>query len=876
VTVTTLLPQPDTRTGRDRLEVLTALISAPSFDPLFRPDIIKVPPNHPVYRWNCLCADCERSTMGHGDLCSSHEMLWRDHRDRGGTRAEFLRTAPSVGLGDGVEQRTCGICPERPARHLTLELCHYHEFRWYNHRGRRDGDADFDAWLLDQHPLSGFHSCRVQVCPELADSPLGLCFRHERRYRRHGRPGGATLPSQWGTRYGRRGLVAPVSYEDEHAFERWCASAVAVLRPAQVNLRGLHPLLRAEIKWGMFAYTQKAHGRWELVTWQGLANFAREHGLRSLTDVGSDEERLLQKAVSREAVHIVRAVTGWLQPLYVTPAETRELGYVLTEHFGRKLTGRSVRMDLAGVSQRWLRDLIWDHLVAILRSPSCPRSGGTFDDMRRAGLELSTFLELHAPAGGHDPRVLTAEHMHQFVADQRQRERDGLVSLAARGVHGKPSIVTANTRQRVFHRTRRLLRGALESGEAERLGLDRAFIAAMPAPGRTVSRSRQPFADGVARALADETNLLRLAGTYDPFDRGLRDAWETIIVTGRRCGEILQLRLECLGRYGGLPMLWHDQTKVGNYDQALRIPERVHQLLEARQRETLTLFEARNNRPPTAEERTRMALFPTNIRNRDGRRPLSYKWFHKGFKLWIDELDIGRWVPHQARHSLATSLLRAGATLTHVRRYLGHVSERMAEHYVHLTQSDLEDVLQHVWVAGPGTASPGEILTEAATPLTREQAQALAVDLSRRSTPAEGGFCTFQPVVDGGACPWNLDCHNCDKFVLSGADLLYWRRKREQWRLLAEGAPDDATADYLHRYFEPTTRAIDGLEKALSGLGLLDDALALDLRKPQDYFHRVWSTAFRAADLADAGTEEESEYSDTCTAEDTDPEQDVA
>jgi hypothetical protein len=100
--------------------------------------------------------------------------------------------------------------------------------------------------------------------------------------------------------------------------------------------------------------------------------------------------------------------------------------------------------------------------------------------------------------------------------------------------------------------------------------------------------------------------------------------------------------------------------------------------------------------------------------------------------------------------------------------------------------------------------------------LTREQAQALAIDLSRRSTPAEGGFCTFQPVIDGGACPWNLDCGNCDKFVLSGADLLYWRRKREQWRLLAEGAPDDATADYLHAYFEPTARAIDGPEKALA------------------------------------------------------------
>jgi hypothetical protein len=90
-------------------------------------------------------------------------------------------------------------------------------------------------------------------------------------------------------------------------------------------------------------------------------------------------------------------------------------------------------------------------------------------------------------------------------------------------------------------------------------------------------------------------------------------------------------------------------------------------------------------------------------------------------------------------------------------------------------------VLQHVWVAGPGAPRPGELISCPAAPLPAEQAQALAIDLSRRSTPAEGGFCTFQPVVDGGACPWNLDCHNCGNFVLSGADLLYWRRKREQW-----------------------------------------------------------------------------------------------
>lgn len=216
----------------------------------------------------------------------------------------------------------------------------------------------------------------------------------------------------------------------------------------------------------------------------------------------------------------------------------------------------------------------------------------------------------------------------------------------------------------------------------------------------------------------------------------------------------------------------------------------------------------------------------------------------------MDALDLGHGVPHQARHSLATNLLKAGANLTHVKRYLGQVSEKMAEHYTHLAQTDprLTDALNAIWVTGPGAPEPGIALTSG-EPMTREEAEAMLIDLTRKSTPAEGGFCTFQPVVEGNACPWKLDCHNCDKFVMTGADLVYWHRKREQWRTVAEGAPDDKTADYLHDLFEPTARAIEGLEKALEAVGLLEEALALDLRRPQDYFGRVWSTAFRADEL---------------------------
>ena len=85
---------------------------------------------------------------------------------------------------------------------------------------------------------------------------------------------------------------------------------------------------------------------------------------------------------------------------------------------------------------------------------------------------------------------------------------------------------------------------------------------------------------------------------------------------------------------------------------------------------------------------------------------------------------------------------------------------------------------------------------------------------------------------------------------MTGADLVYWHRKREHWCTLAEGAPNPATRDYLHKVFDPTARAIAGLKRALAATGLLEEALSLDLRRPQDYYGRVWSAAFRAAELA--------------------------
>jgi hypothetical protein len=110
-------------------------------------------------------------------------------------------------------------------------------------------------------------------------------------------------------------------------------------------------------------------GRWELAPLQRLADYGRAHGPRSLTDPGQDEAGR-RKAAGREGVLIAHAITSGLQPLYVTPEETREAGCILTGHFGRKIIGRSVRIHLAGVSQRWLRG---PALGPSRRACCCPR-----------------------------------------------------------------------------------------------------------------------------------------------------------------------------------------------------------------------------------------------------------------------------------------------------------------------------------------------------------------------------------------------------------------------------------------------------------------------------------------------------------------------
>ncbi|MBK5991732.1 tyrosine-type recombinase/integrase [Streptomyces sp. MBT58] len=841
-------PRTPSRTTRDRLEVLTALIAAPNFDPVFRPDVMHIPRDHPVYGWGCGITDCERTRDAHYDYCKEHSDDWRAVREAGRNITDFLATAQPKKPRAWLIPPPCLICPDVPARSQT-QLCYFHAQQWNSHRRhlhkKHQQEAVFEDWLGKARPFVGFGPCRVRSCPYGADHPLQLCHRHRTSYIRDKHPGGARLPRYWSRELAKTGKPVPVSYDDEAAFRRWCDEQDP---PHRVNgnltLLGLRPLIKAEIKWCISHHTVGEEGSIWPISWiQRLIDECRRQDVNSMADLDLDACKLHVRQLAKVTHHYLRLI-------YFTREDTKDAGFIETEHFGIRFPKARSHIDLTRITQRWLRDMCWDLMAARLLAGH-NRSRAAFDFDRRGCNELSAYLEIEAPAGGHDPTLLTESHMINFVADQRQRVRNKLPSLGqrARGKALENGIATPGTMATIFDGARRVLRSGLETGEIERLGLDRRFVLALPFGPKTKGR-RRPFSDEVARALALEKNLEAL-DAMDVEDRGLRDAWEGLIVTGRRCTEVLDVRLECISRVGKVPMFWHDQTKVGNIDEGIRIPERFYQRIEARQAKTIARFVQRKGRPPTPEERLELALFPRKHTNRELLKGCGYTWFHTLFKSWVLTLDIGKAVPHQARHTLATNLLKAGANLSQVKRYLGQVSEAMAEHYTHIANTDpkLNDALYAVWTSGPGSLEPGIVLS-GSEPMTREEAEAMLIDLTRKSTPAEGGFCTYQPVVDGDACPWKLNCHSCTEFVMSGADLVYWHRKREQWRMLAEGSTHDETRDYMHKLFEPTARAIDGLERALAAVGLLEEALQLDLRRPQDYFGRVWSSAFRAEELA--------------------------
>jgi len=619
-----------------------------------------------------------------------------------------------------------------------------------------------------------------------------------------------------------------------------------------VSLAGLAPLLAAEIRYGLWAHTTSASpARWHPMLLRTLAKSCRTRGIGSLLELDPDDTAWTAQAgpINR----LVREMRRDVEPVHRSRADTRELGYLDPNYWGFRFPDRRSVFDLTAIEQRWLRDLTWDHLADVLDGPNRPRTHGAFEQIRRSIVCLSTYLRDCDPDRGATPAPLSQDTARAFVTDFTRRVGNGQPVRGMVNVDGSSSPATQISYGLTMNAVRRVMRTAMDSGAAAAIGLPREFIVALPYAGSNVRRNPRPFSDDVLRALSDAANIAQL-DDMDPYDGGVADIWSIQVRCGRRISEVVKLRLDCVSEHLSRTWLWVDMAKVGKLDYAIQIPRDVYDLVLNRQAKTVHKYRLKHGVDPTAAQRRTIALFPSRMSNPTFQRSVSTATFAVSFKAWIesDTMRIPGHTTHQARHTLATRLVAAGASMTHVKRVLGQVSERMGECYVLIAGSQIEPYLQQIWVTGPGATQPGRLVLTP-TDVEKGSAQQQLVDLA--AIPTEHGLCTFKPVVGGLDCPFQRNCTNCEHFVTTGADYGYWKRQEQRWAAMAEGAPDEVARDYIYRAFDKSFRALARLEKALLALGLLDQAKELDLRSPhQDFFDPIWRQGWRANDLVQLGS----------------------
>ena len=146
-------------------------------------------------------------------------------------------------------------------------------------------------------------------------------------------------------------------------------------------------------------------------------------------------------------------------------------------------------------------------------------------------------------------------------------------------------------------------------------------------------------------------------------------------LTGMRIGETVDLSADCLRHLGGDDWALHVPVGKLHNDRWTPVTAEVRELI-ARLRFLATLSPAADNRFLLPYRAGRITLC------QDLRKALTKAASHAGIAAHI--------VPHQLRHTYATTMLRAGVSLPALMKLLGHRTANMTLRYVEVTQKDMQ------------------------------------------------------------------------------------------------------------------------------------------------------------------------------------------
>ena len=269
------------------------------------------------------------------------------------------------------------------------------------------------------------------------------------------------------------------------------------------------------------------------------------------------------------------------------------------------------------------------------------------------------------------------------------------------------------------------------------------FSSDIPRPPRALPRALPPDVDAAL--------MEAVAGLTDRFARvGLT----VLRGAGLRIGELLGLELDCVSDYG--PAGRWLRVPLGKLDTERSIPldpttfgaieewavtrgdqRALPHELDGRMVDFLFLEQGRRPGHTRIERGLRDAVRAAGLTGTDG-LPL-------------------RVVPHQLRHTYATSLVNAGMSLQGLMALLGHQTPEMTMRYATLASP----TLRRAYDEAVGKLRPRIPLASVGRPAVPDRVEWLASEMLK--TRVAHGYCAREVVAE--ACPYANICESCAYFV---------------------------------------------------------------------------------------------------------------
>ncbi|MGF6886015.1 hypothetical protein ABIA39_007472 [Nocardia sp. GAS34] len=370
---------------------------------------IEFPRDHSTYGWACRVSGCDAAmaTTETRQLCVQHARACTRARITAGDAVgleKFLASAqPSRSHRIGwarARRRPCRIdgCP----REIDVDGCcktHGSSLR----RARVRAGFREILWAASQSPMPLADACWIEGCVHdgslrriLACEPRNLCGTHAQQFDRWLQSPTATLSS----------------WADFLVFEPLVVSVMDPESRGLLSLAKLPGSLQREIRYALHRHANTARRtQWRPATIQAVADALADSGVQSLADPVVAE-------LTADHYNIPAERRIWLdlpaaaRSLSCTPESAKAAGWfdpVLIG--GAPFTGsqgnRVKPWDLTSVSQRWLRDLLWEHLADEAQLPSGKQACYTTISYRVGAVALlSRMLEQNRPDHGNNPEAL--------------------------------------------------------------------------------------------------------------------------------------------------------------------------------------------------------------------------------------------------------------------------------------------------------------------------------------------------------------------------------------------------------------------------------------------------------------------------------------